>query len=107
MTQTDLALACEVTQATVSDIETAKGNPSFECLCRIAKALDVPPFALIGADLALRELRGALPRGEAFGSPIGNLVQGFSEMTFARWLAKTLLSTANDGSLRRADGEPS
>jgi transcriptional regulator with XRE-family HTH domain len=97
MSQTELASACQITQATLSEIENSRGNPTFDVLIRIANALDVPPFSLIGADIALKELSRALPGGGAvFGTLIGNLVDNFANTTFARWLVKILLSTAGE-----------
>jgi transcriptional regulator with XRE-family HTH domain len=95
MSQNDLAEASRVTQATISDIENGRCNPTLDILCKLGAALDVPPFALIGADIALRELGAALPQGAAFGTTVGNLAKSFSGSVFSRWILKSILQVTD------------
>ncbi len=96
LSQNELAEACQLTQATVSDIENGRSNPTLEVLCKLARVFEVPPFALVGADVAVRELGRAFPPGDAaFGVLIGALVGQFGTGVFSRWLVKSLLQSSD------------
>ncbi len=60
-----------VTAAHISDIENGRRNPSPELLHKMAKALVVPVEELekLGTGLPLEELRDAVRREPALGSP--------------------------------------
>lgn len=90
MSQTELAEACGVTQATVSEIETGKGNPTFEVICKLAMALNVPPFALIGAGAALGTL-GATLAAKSVGDSIGRLLKKTANAQIEQWIISELV----------------
>jgi transcriptional regulator with XRE-family HTH domain len=93
LSQAELADACGVTQATISEIETGKGNPTFEVICKLAMALDVPPFALIGAGAALGTL-GAVMAAKSVGDVIGRLLAKTSNAQVEQWVIDELLQVA-------------
>lgn len=50
LTQSQLAEAIGANQATISKIESGRGNPTLDLINRIAAALDVHPSALFSRD---------------------------------------------------------
>jgi transcriptional regulator with XRE-family HTH domain len=96
ITQDALASACGLTQTTISDVETGKGNPTFDVLCKLAAALQVPPIALVpGADDAVREFGDAVLRGKAWGAVLGHLVGAVTASLVSKWLVTALIQTTD------------
>jgi transcriptional regulator with XRE-family HTH domain len=70
LTQKRLASLAGVTQATISELENGKANPTLDVIVKIAAALQFPPNALLGAGTLLGSL------GFALGAPLTGAVVG-------------------------------
>jgi len=105
MSQKELADACGITQATVSEIETGKGNPTFDVICKLAMALDIPPFALIGAGTALGVI-GTVMAAKSLGDVVGKLLAKAGDAPVNQWIIGELLDLART-SLAKAEARVS
>lgn len=106
LSQKGLAFASGVTQATVSEIETAKSNPTVDVISRIAQTLEVPPFALFGAGMAIGALGGVMAT-RAIGDLVATLLAGQVDAVVGRWLVDELVGIAqtSNTSPRRVEAE--
>jgi transcriptional regulator with XRE-family HTH domain len=67
--QVDLASACQVSPAALSNIERGRHEPSSELCERIGAELDCPPAAVGGADFSIRVTNGEVTIEEASALP--------------------------------------
>jgi transcriptional regulator with XRE-family HTH domain len=97
MSQKELAQASGLTQATISEIETGRGNPSLEVILRLAEALAIPPSALIGAGVYLGAI-GATVAAKVAAKSLWDVMSGLHERVTdpkaREWLVTEFLERA-------------
>lgn len=87
---------CGVTQATISELENGKANPTLDVILKISGALGTPPSALLGAGALLGTV-GVAIGGSLAGAVVAALLATSLNPALKEWVTTKLLEGLLEG----------